>query len=81
MIIVYKTLSEQELRDSAAAAIPKIETFFVQNPKRRVCRTELWYGRTQSIKKKNIAEQINAIVDGLIAEGKTKESSNDKQGG
>ena len=78
MIVVYKTLSEQELRDSAAAAIPKIETFFVQNPKRRVCRTELWYGKSQSIKKKNVAEQINAIVDALIEEGKTKEAKEAK---
>jgi hypothetical protein len=76
MIVIYKTLSEQELRDSAANTIPKIEAFFVQNPKRRVCRTELWYGRTQSIKKKNVAEQINAIVDALIAEAAEKEKKN-----
>ena len=66
MLIIYKTLTEQQLRDSAAEAIPKIETWFVQNPRRRVCRTELWYGKTQSIKKKDVEGQINAIVEELL---------------
>jgi len=74
MIVIYNTLSEQEIRDSAADAIPKIEAFFVQNPKRRVCRTEFWYGQTHSIKKKNVADQVNAIAEAVIAEGRTKEA-------
>jgi hypothetical protein len=70
MIVIYKTLTEQELRDSAAESIPKIESWFVQNPRRRVCRTELWYGETKSIKRKNVADQINAIVDKLVEDGR-----------
>jgi len=66
--IVYQKIPDDELRDSAEEIIPKIETFFIQNPKRRVCRSELWYGKTHSIKKKNVADQINAIVDKMIAD-------------
>ena len=65
--IVYQKMPEHELRDSAKEIIPKIEAFFDQNPRRRVCRSELWYGKMHSIKKKDVAGQINAIVDALIA--------------
>ena len=66
--VIYPKLTEQELRDSAEELIPKIEAFFLQNPRRRVCRSELWYGKMHSIKKKNAASQINAIVDKLVKE-------------
>lgn len=67
MFVIYNRIPEDELRKSAAETIPLIEAFFAQNPKRRVCRSELWYGKTHSIKKKNVADQINAIVNDLIA--------------
>jgi hypothetical protein len=70
--VIYPRLTEQELRESAAETIPKIETFFVQNPKRRVCRSELWYGKAHSIKKKDVAGQINAIVEELLKEDRPK---------
>lgn len=66
MLVVYPRMSEKELRDSAAEVIPQIEAFFTKNPKRRVCRSELWYGKTYSIKKKDVTEQINTIIEELI---------------
>ena len=66
---IYSKMTEKELRDSAAEAVPQIEAFFAQNPKRRVCRTELWYGKAQSIKKKNVADQLTAVIDKMVEEG------------
>jgi hypothetical protein len=66
MIVIYKTIPDDELRASAEEIIPKIEAFFSQNPRRRVCRSELWYGKVYSIKKKDVAGQINAIVKELL---------------
>jgi hypothetical protein len=72
MIVVYAPMSEQQLRKSASENIPKIEEWFKANPKRRVCRVELWYGEVISIKRKTVAEQINARMEKLIGEGRIK---------
>jgi hypothetical protein len=72
MIVVYQKMSEQNLRKSAKETIPKIEEWFQKNPKRRVCKVELWYGEVASIKRKTVAEQINAKMESLIQEGRVK---------
>lgn len=63
MIVIYPKMTEDDLRKVAAEAIPKIEGWFQQNPKRRVCRAELWYGKHLSLKRKTVAAQINALLD------------------
>lgn len=68
MFVIYKTIPEAELRALAADTIPKISKWFEKNPKRRVCKAELWYGRTHKIKRKDVASQINTIVEALIKE-------------
>ena len=72
MIIVYHKMSKKGLRKSAKETIPQIEEWFQKNPKRRVCKVELWYGRHASIKRKDVAAQINAVVEGIIKEGVIK---------
>lgn len=66
MIVIYQKLSEEELRKSAQETIPQVESWFANNPKRRVCKAELWYGKRLSIKRKNVAEQVNAVVNDLV---------------
>lgn len=66
MFLLYERIPDDELRESAKDAIKQIEQFFKDNPRRRVCRTELWYGKVRSIKKKDVATQINDIVEELI---------------
>jgi Zn finger protein HypA/HybF involved in hydrogenase expression len=72
MIIVYNKMSKKELHESAKETIPQIEEWFQKNPKRRVCKVELWFGEMISIKRKTVAEQINAKMESLIQEGRVK---------
>lgn len=66
MFVVYTKVTPEEIREDAQEAITGIEEWFKSQPKRRVCRVEFWYGRMFSIKKKNIAEQVNKIADECI---------------
>jgi hypothetical protein len=66
MIVIYPKISVKKLKKDAKDLIPKIEQWFKDNPKRRVCRTELWYGKCINIRRKTVAEQINAVVKELL---------------
>lgn len=66
--VVYKRLSEAELRAAAETLIPQLEGWFENNPKRRVCTAELWYGGSYKIKRKDVRGQIQLIVEKLIKE-------------
>lgn len=68
MFVIYNKISETELREAAAKTILQLDEWFNNNPKRRVCRAELWYGRSHKIKRKNVADQINTIVDQHLKE-------------
>jgi len=62
-IIVYKKLSESEMRSIADKAIEQITQWFKDNPRRRVCNVGVWYDKVLKIKRKNIADQVNAALD------------------
>lgn len=66
--VVYNRLSEAELREAAKKTALQLEDWFKNNPKRRICKAELWYGSSHKIKRKNVAEQINAIVEEILKE-------------
>jgi len=63
MIVIYPKMTEENLRKAAEAAISQVGGWFQQNPKRRVCRAELWYGKHLSLKRKTVAAQINALLE------------------
>lgn len=63
MIVIYKRLSEKTLRKEAKDVIKKLQIWFDENPKRRVCRTELWYGRFVSLKRNTFKEQVEKSVE------------------
>lgn len=68
MIVIYPKMTEENLRKAAADAIVKVEGWFTQNPKRRVCRAELWYSKHLSIKRKTVAAQINALLEETLTD-------------
>lgn len=68
MILVYDRLTEKQLKKDASEVVKNLTKWFKDNPKRKVCRAELWYGKMHSIKRKNIKGQINKIVAGLLKE-------------
>ena len=65
-IVIYQTIPEETIRSDAKDTIEKITQWFKDNPKRKVCRAEVWYGRVVHVKRKTVAEQINAAADKAI---------------
>ena len=66
MIVVYEKISSEEIRKTAKEAVEKITAWFASNPKRRVCRTSLRYGKIISVKRKTIKEQIWSAAEEAI---------------
>lgn len=66
MLVVYKRLTEKQLRKDAKDAIKQITEWFAENPKRRVCRAELFYGKTISVKRKTITEQVTKLLEEVL---------------
>jgi hypothetical protein len=62
MIIVYQKVPESRIRREAKEGVPKIETWFVKNPKRKVCRTNLWYGKRVFIRRGHVAKDMEEAM-------------------
>jgi len=63
MIAIYKRLTEPELRRDAKSAYRQITKWFKANPKRRVCRTQLWYGKQITVKRATLLADLNKAVE------------------
>jgi hypothetical protein len=66
MIIVYKTLTETEIRRDARSAIRKINKWFKQNPQRTDCNVETWYGGRTVVPRGKVSAAINAAAAAAI---------------
>lgn len=67
MIAIYKRLSEKQIRKECKSTIKKLEKWFIDNPNRRVCHAQLWYGRPISIKKTTIKSQVEDAAENAIS--------------
>jgi len=72
MIVIYEKIPAKTIRKEAKEVIQKITEWFQNNPKRRVCDAQLWYGRRLKVKRKMIAEQVNGLAEELIKKDKGK---------
>lgn len=66
MFVVYETVPAEKIRQTAKEIITQIADWFTANPKRRVCHAQLWYGRTVTIKRKTIEQQVNEAAEEAI---------------
>lgn len=62
MIVIYNKLTKKELKASAKETIAKVNEWFNNNPRRKVCKAELWYGKVHKIRRDHVEEDIQAIV-------------------
>jgi hypothetical protein len=60
MLVLYTKLTKKELEESAKQAIVQVTQWFESNPKRKVCKAKLWYGKTVKIRRGHVAEDVNA---------------------
>jgi hypothetical protein len=56
--VVYTRIPKEEIEKQANELPNKINNWFKNNPKRRVCKAELWYGERYKFTRKNISEVI-----------------------
>lgn len=59
MIVIYGRLTNQEIDEGVEELKSGITKFFLDNPKRRVCRVSLWYDRSVTVNRKNVHEAID----------------------
>jgi len=62
MIIIYKKVSKKQIAKDVKETTPKLEQWFVDNPKRRICRATLWYGRMVGIRRGHVPEDVRAAA-------------------
>jgi hypothetical protein len=60
--ILYKRLTEQEIRQDARKVVEDLGRWFRENPRRMICRAELWYGRTACVRRKHMEEDVETAV-------------------
>lgn len=70
MIAVYRTIPAEEIKANAEAAILQIEEWFKNNPRRRICRTAVWYGKSIKIKRGKVRETLESAVKEAIGNKK-----------
>lgn len=71
--VLHQKKTKEVLFKEAEDTIYGIEQFFISNPKRKVCASELWYGEYHKIKRKDVRTQVLAIVANLILDGRVAE--------
>jgi hypothetical protein len=60
--VVYKRITEQEIRQDAKKVIEDLGRWFQENPRRMICRAELWYGRITRIRRKHVEEDVGTAA-------------------
>jgi len=70
MIIVYNKVTNKQILKDAKKAVKQIQEWFGQNPNRRICKAELWYGKVAKIRKNHIEADINKAAEVAIAGNK-----------
>lgn len=63
MIVIYEKMSRKEIDKAAKEAIKGITKFFEDNPKRRICKAELFYGQVVKVRKNHIKEDVLAAAE------------------
>lgn len=67
--VLYQPVPEAQVHEDAKDLVAKSNEFFANNPKRRVARVGVWYGRTAKIRRKHVQEDVDAAVAIALKKG------------
>lgn len=73
VLFFVERMTLAEATQYAEKAIEVIDGWFGAHPRKRVCRTELWYGRVYKIARGDtdaIRRQVYGLLDNLKIDGK-----------
>ncbi len=59
MLVIYKKPTKKDVKQDVKALKKGVRKFFEDNPKRKVCRAEVWFGKVLAVKKDNIDAAID----------------------
>ncbi len=65
-MFMHKRMPAKTIRKEAKKLVVDISKWFVENPKRRVCRAELWYGAQVTIRKNHVEEDIDKATKAAL---------------
>lgn len=63
MFILHPRLSNKEIDKSATTAIKQITKWFQANAKRKICKSELWYGKVAKIRRAHVDEDVKSAAE------------------
>lgn len=66
MIVVYQKMTREEIQKAADETLPRLEQWFADNPKRRVCNCKGFYGGMAKIRRGHVRVDFQAVVDAAI---------------
>lgn len=69
-IVIYEKIPKKTILSEGKKAIKQISQWFKDNPKRKICRCDFWYGIFRNIRKAHIEEDIQDAVDEALKRGK-----------
>ncbi len=64
--VVYKRLTEEEIRQDARKVMEDLERWFQENPRRMICHAELWYGRPARIRRQHVEEDVEKAAQAAL---------------
>ena len=62
MLVVYSTVPNETIRKEGEEAIAQLETWFENNPKRKTCKAEMWYGQMTTIRRGHIIADMEKAI-------------------
>ena len=65
-IIAYNKIPDKEIRRVADEFKPILATWFENNPKRKICKIDWFYGRSIDVRRENHEARIDAEVAKLV---------------
>lgn len=66
MIVIYSKLSPKEIKKIANKLIKDLPKWFENNPKRKICRVQLWYDKVINVRKENFKVRIEQEAEWAI---------------
>ena len=65
-ITIYMKVENDEIRRCITELKPRVQRWFDENPKRKVCKVDLVYGRSVDLRRENYGERLDAEIDKFI---------------
>jgi hypothetical protein len=68
-IFIRVRVPDDQIKKEAEDAIPKIEKFFDDHPRRLTCVVQLWYDQMAKVRRGQVKEDVERYRDEALARG------------